>query len=66
MLFRSIVIMVVGCAVLTPVLLKLAFRRQPQASPATGGIAERFHKKDELERVSAQLLEQKPSKPAGK
>ncbi len=65
-MMTPIVIMVVGCAVLTPVLLKLAFRRQPQASPATGGIAERFHRKDELERVSAQLLEQKPSKPAGK
>ncbi len=55
-IMTPIVIMVVGCAVLTPVLLKLAFGRQPAAAQQQSTLAERYHKAEQLELVSDELL----------
>lgn len=60
-MMTPIVIMVVGCAVLTPVLLKLAFRGEPAPAAQQSGLTDYMRKKEQLELVSAQLMGQDPS-----
>ena len=55
-LMTPVIITVVGCAVLTPVLLKLAFRSKP-ASLQENSLADRYREADQLDIVSARLLE---------
>lgn len=55
-LMTPVIITVVGCAVLTPVLLKLTFRSKP-ASLQENSLADRYREADQLDIVSARLLE---------
>ncbi len=59
-MMTPIVITVVGCAVLTPVLLKAAFRGQPKPAAEWNSLTDQYRKKEQLELVSAQLLVQEP------
>ena len=52
-----VIITVVGCAVLTPVLLKLVFCGEAQASLQENGLADRYREAEQLDIVSADLLE---------
>lgn len=58
-MMTPIVITVVGCAVLTPILLKLCFSGQPEGSMADNTLADRYHKAEQLERMSDEMLEKK-------
>ena len=55
-MMTPIVITVVGCAVLTPVMLKLCFSGQPKGAAADNNLADRYHKADQLERMSDEML----------
>ena len=55
-MMTPIVITVVGCAVLTPVMLKLCFGGQAQSAAADNNLADRYHKADQLERMSDEML----------
>ena len=59
-MMTPIVIMVVGCAVLTPVLLKLSFGRHPHEADTQSTLADRYQKSEHLEQVSDELLSKKP------
>ena len=52
-----VIITVVGCAVLTPVLLKLVFRSKTPESLQENGLADRYREAEQLDIVSADLLE---------
>ena len=56
-LMTPVIITVVGCAVLTPVLLKLVFRGKSQESLRENGLADRYREAEQLDIVSADLLE---------
>ncbi len=58
-MMTPIVIMVVGCAVLTPMLLKLAFSGHSGASDKKNALAGYYHRHEELEQVSDELLSRK-------
>ena len=58
-MMTPIVITVVGCAVLTPILLKLAFHGQPEGSAAGNTLADRYRKAEQLERMSDEMLRKK-------
>ena len=55
-IMTPVVITVVGCAVLTPILLKLAFHGQPEGSAAENDLAGRYHRAEQLEQVSDEML----------
>lgn len=55
-LMTPIVIMVVGCAVLTPVLLKLAFSGRSGGAAKQNALVDRYHRIEQLEQVSDELL----------
>ena len=57
-LMTPVIITVVGCAVLTPVLLKLVFRGKSQESLRENGLADRYREAEQLEYASEQLLRQ--------
>ena len=59
-MMTPIVITVVGCAVLTPVLLKLCFSGQPKSTAAGSALADRYHKVEQLELMSDEMLRKKP------
>lgn len=59
-MMTPIVITVVGCAVLTPVMLKLCFSGQAQGAAAGNTLADRYHRADQLERMSDEMLRKKP------
>ena len=59
-MMTPIVITVVGCAVLTPVLLKLCFSGQAKGAAASSTIADRYHKAEQLELMSDEMLGKKP------
>ena len=56
-LMTPVIITVVGCAVLTPVLLKLVFRGKAPESMQENGLADRYREAEQLDIVSADLLE---------
>lgn len=55
-LMTPIIITVVGCAVLTPILLKAAFRGQPESVPHESSLTDGYRAMDQLDLVSADLL----------
>ena len=58
-MMTPIVITVVGCAVLTPVLLKLCFSGQAKGAAASSTLADRYHKAEQLELMSDEMLGKK-------
>ena len=52
-----VIITVVACAVLTPVLLKLVFRKETVAQLEEGGLADRYREVEQVDILSADLLE---------
>ncbi len=58
-MMTPIVIMVVGCAVLTPIMLKMVFSGHPQETDDKSRLADRYHRSEQLERVSDELLGKK-------
>lgn len=55
-MMTPIIITVVGCAILTPILLKVVFRREPQAQLHESSLVESYGKTEELDLASEQLL----------
>ena len=55
-LMTPIIITVVGCAVLTPILLKMAFRGQPEAAPHESSLMDGYRAMEQMDLVSAGLL----------
>ena len=55
-MMTPIIITVVGCAVLTPILLKLVFRGQPESVPHESSLTDNYRAIEQLDLVSAQLL----------
>lgn len=58
-LMTPIVITVVGCAVLTPILLKLCFAGRPKGMEAQNVLTDRYHKAEQMEQVLDELLGKK-------
>lgn len=65
-MMTPIIITVVGCAVLTPVLLKLAFRGQPAAVPHESSLTDGYRATEQLDLVSAHLLNQEEERRRGR
>ena len=59
-MMTPIVITVVGCAVLTPILLKLCFSGQARKPAVSSSLADRYHKAEQLEVMSDEMLGKKP------
>lgn len=57
-LMTPVIITVVGGTILTPVLLKLAFKGEQQSRMADGSLADRYQKVDQLDVVSDRLLQE--------
>jgi Kef-type K+ transport system membrane component KefB len=57
-MMTPVIVMVVGCAILTPVMLKLVYRREDHTPLAQSPLVESYGKTEELDRVSAQLLQE--------
>lgn len=57
-MMTPVIITVVGCAILTPVLLKLVFRGGAEASMQENSLADHYREVEQLDIVSAHLLEQ--------
>ena len=57
-MMTPVIITVVGCAILTPVLLKLVFRGGPETGMQENSLADRYREVEQLDIVSAHLLEQ--------
>ena len=55
-MMTPIIITVVGCAVLTPVLLKLVFRGQPESVPHENSLMDGYRAMERMDQMSAQLL----------
>lgn len=55
-LMTPVIITVVGGTILTPILLKLAFRGQPESRMESSGLTDRYEKVDQLDIVSQELL----------
>lgn len=55
-MMTPIVITVVGCAVLTPLLLKLAFSGHSKETKDQNTLTDRYHRAEKLEQVSDELL----------
>ena len=67
-LMTPVIITVVGCAILTPILLKLVFRGKAASALKENGLGDRYREVEQLEYASEQLLQQnrdmlKKSKP---
>ena len=58
-MMTPVVITVVGCAVLTPLLLKLAFSGHSRQGSDQSVLADRYHRAEKLEQVSDELLSKK-------
>ena len=58
-MMTPIVITVVGCAVLTPLLLKLAFSGHSRQGSDQSVLVDRYHRAEKLEQVSDELLSKK-------
>ena len=58
-MMTPIVITVVGCAVLTPLLLKLAFSGHSRQGSDQSVLADRYHRAEKLEQVSDELVSKK-------
>ena len=56
-LMTPVIITVVGGTILTPILLKLAFRGQPASRGRSGSLTDRYSTTEQLDIVSARLLE---------
>lgn len=58
-MMTPVIVTVVGCAILTPMLLKLAFRNQTSAEVAfqQTGLVDRYDKPEQLDLVSDQLIQ---------
>ena len=65
-MMTPIIITVVGCAVLTPILLKLVFRGQPDSVPQESRLTDGYRATEQMDLVSAQLLNRENRTPAGK
>lgn len=65
-MMTPIIITVVGCAVLTPILLKLVFRGQPDSVPQESRLTDGYRATEQMDLVSAQLLNRENGTPAGK
>ena len=61
-LMTPIIITVVGCAVLTPILLKAAFHGQPKAVPHASSLTDGYRATEQLDLVSANLLNQESAR----
>lgn len=57
-MMTPVIITVVGCAILTPVLLKLVFHSGPESAMQENSLADRYREVEQLDIVSAHLLEQ--------
>ena len=57
-MMTPVIITVVGCAILTPILLKLVFHNKPDAALRESGLADRYREAEQLEYVSEHLLQQ--------
>ena len=57
-LMTPVIITVVGCAILTPVLLKLVFRGKAESGLQENSLADRYREAEQLEYASEQLLRQ--------
>ena len=55
-LMTPVIITVVGGTILTPVLLKLAFRGEKETPMEESGLTDRYEKVEQLDLVSEQLL----------
>ena len=55
-MMTPIVITVVGCAVLTPILLKLCFGGQPKGAAARNALTDRYHKAEQMEQMFDEML----------
>lgn len=64
-MMTPIIITVVGCAVLTPVLLKLVFRGQPESVPHESSLTDNYRAIEQLDLVSAQLLNREKGRQGG-
>ena len=56
-MMTPVVITVVGGTILTPILLKLAFRGEAQEKLVESSLADRYEKTEQLEDASQQLLD---------
>jgi hypothetical protein len=56
-MMTPVVITVVGGTILTPILLKLVFRGEPQEKLVESRLADRYEKPEQLEDASQQLLD---------
>ncbi len=56
-LMTPVIITVVGCAILTPIMLKLAFRGQSPAPIQENGLVDNYSQVEQLDIVSATLLQ---------
>ncbi|MCI2055795.1 MAG: cation:proton antiporter [Oscillibacter sp.] len=56
-MMTPVIITVVGCAILTPVLLKLSFHKERQAELEQNALADRLAETEQLDIVSEQLLQ---------
>ena len=56
-MMTPVVITVVGGTILTPILLKLVFRGEPQEKLVESSLADRYEKPEQLEDASQQLLD---------
>lgn len=65
-MMTPIIITVVGCAVLTPILLKLVFRGQPESVPQESRLTDNYRATEQMDLVSAQLLSRENRSSAGK
>ena len=65
-MMTPIIITVVGCAVLTPVLLKLVFRGQPESVPHENSLMDSYRAMERMDQMSAQLLNREKGRQDGK
>ena len=61
-MMTPVVITVVGGTILTPILLKLVFRGEPQEKLVESRLADRYEKPEQLEDASQQLLDAEAAK----
>jgi len=57
-MMTPVVITVVGGTILTPILLKLVFRKESQMAMTESGLTDRYEKMEQLDIVSDELLDQ--------
>ena len=57
-LMTPVVITVVGGTILTPILLKMVFRKEPQMTMEESALTDRYEKMEQLDIVSDELLDQ--------